>query len=474
MKRIPLFGWAMLVACIPLSVYAEADGYGDNYGGSIGTQVETVSTAEDFRRLASSGSIMTIRVSGTIDLGAAGASIASFKTIVGASTSSTILGPLNVSGVQNVVIKYLNISNPAGDGITINNASSYVYVSHCTVYDCGDGCIDVTGASDYVTISYCRFYYQNVLVHKFANLIGAADTDIGDRGKLYVTMHHNWWDKNCDSRMPRVRFGRVHMYNNYFSSADNNYCSRPRVEAQLFSEYNYYEGVRDPLTVEDGGIAKAIGNVYVSCTNSTYGANDSVFRPTYQYRLESAQEAKDRVINRAGNVIPDSDVYLNKKETQISWMNPKSINYGTALTTTQLRAFVTGSTSRAVFNPPLGTVLPVGLNTLSVYIPEDSNYRPAGRTVKITVNAATTDLKTPTSIIKVYQDPVNQYVILEVPEQLLGAKMTMHSISGFLLKSAPLTQLKTKFDVASLPKGAYIFSIKTEKEHIVEKILKTY
>ena len=36
-------------------------------------------------------------------------------------------------------------------------------------------------------------------------------------------------------RMPSIRFGTVHIYNNYYSSAGNNYCVRVRLSGRLAS-----------------------------------------------------------------------------------------------------------------------------------------------------------------------------------------------------------------------------------------------
>ena len=45
-------------------------------------------------------------------------------------------------------------------------------------------------------------------------------------GRKLVTWHHNWWSSNVHERMPRVRFGDVHVFDNYYSSSGNNYCIR--------------------------------------------------------------------------------------------------------------------------------------------------------------------------------------------------------------------------------------------------------
>ncbi len=76
-----------------------------------------------------------------------------------------------------------------------------------------DGLVDVTLASTEVTLS------RNVFKkHDKSNLLGGTDmaTQHGDSpGKMDVTLHHNYW-LDAGQRMPRVRFGRVHVYNNVY------------------------------------------------------------------------------------------------------------------------------------------------------------------------------------------------------------------------------------------------------------------
>lgn len=74
-----------------------------------------------------------------------------------------------------------------------------------------DGQVDITNGADLVTLTYNHFSG-----HDKTSLIGGSDSRTSDAGKLNVTYRANWFD-NAGQRSPRVRFGKVHSYNNYFT-----------------------------------------------------------------------------------------------------------------------------------------------------------------------------------------------------------------------------------------------------------------
>jgi pectate lyase len=100
-----------------------------------------------------------------------------------------------------------------------------------------DGEVDITNASDLVTVSYNRF-----LDHDKVMLIGSSDSATADRNKLRVTMHHNLFD-GVGQRGPRVRFGKVHVYNNYYRPKNVDtfqYSLGVRRESAIFAENNFF------------------------------------------------------------------------------------------------------------------------------------------------------------------------------------------------------------------------------------------
>ncbi len=198
------------------------------------------------------------------------------KTIIGDGTNAAILGDLRLNAT-NIIVQniYFSATSANSDGITIDNSSShgtgqYIWVDHCTFYNCTDGSLDVTKGADYVTVSWCKFSYAyvapGVVNHEFVNLIASSDSD---SGSYHVTFHHNWYGDYCRERMPSVRFGRVHCFNNYYSCAGNNYCVRTRINAEVLVENNYYLGVQNPwerfVTSGSPGLLHASGNITNNC-----------------------------------------------------------------------------------------------------------------------------------------------------------------------------------------------------------------
>gem|GEM_PF-456164 len=200
------------------------------------------------------------------------------KTIVGVGTDAAIYGGGLRVAATNIIIANLFFSatnHSNADGVTIDTSShgtgKHVWVDHCTFFDCRDGSLDITKGADFVTVSWCKFFYSPIprgtVNHEFVNLIASSDSD---RGDYHVTFHHNWYGPYCRERMPSVRFGRVHVFNNYYDCFDNNYCIRTRIDAEVLVENNYFLGVQNPweryVTSGNPGRLKARGNITRDCT----------------------------------------------------------------------------------------------------------------------------------------------------------------------------------------------------------------
>lgn len=312
MKRVLLLAGAAVVSLLCFTPVFAADGFAEGVTGGAGGTIVIVSNAADFEYYARRNSPYIIEVLGTIDLNTDGVggkvNIKPNKTIRGIGSNPTIIGNLafeNDYPVANVIIEELNITNPddygEGDGITIKWVSD-IFITKCTVYECADGCIDITRESDYITVSWCKFHYVSQPDHRFVNLIGGGDSHTGDRGKLHCTFHHNWYSSDCDQRMPRVRFGQVHVYNNYFDCPGNDYCIRSDIEAQNLIENNYFDHVDEPIEVKDHltALIEASGNIFDTCTGARDDGDDDVFDPPYSYTLDNASSVPSIVTAGTG------------------------------------------------------------------------------------------------------------------------------------------------------------------------------
>lgn len=107
-------------------------------------------------------------------------------------------------------------------------------------YQVHDGALDITHTSDLVTVSWNVFTN-----HDKTMLIGSSDTVGPDVGKLNVTLHHNVFD-GVGQRAPRVRFGKVDLYNNYFKvRSPFDYSVGIGIQSAVYMENNYFHVARD-------------------------------------------------------------------------------------------------------------------------------------------------------------------------------------------------------------------------------------
>ncbi|MEQ8848085.1 polysaccharide lyase family 1 protein [Botrimarina sp.] len=282
---------------------------GGTTGGAGGPTV-TATTGAEFKSYAEQEGPLVIRVEGALDIG--DVRVKSNKTISGIGATGAVTGSLRLSGVSNVIVRNLSISNPGdfgeGDAVTIKESNN-VWFDHNNIFDAPDGLLDIARASDYVTVSWNKFYYtqpyaQSVNTnHRFAMLIGNSDSATEDIGRLNVTLHNNHWGEFVRERMPRVRYGDVHVFNNYFNSPGNNYAVRSAVGAELLIENNHFENIDDAWEKYQNsagvGRIEAVGNLLENSDADDPGS-DNVFDPPYSYDALAAEVVRSAVLAGAG------------------------------------------------------------------------------------------------------------------------------------------------------------------------------
>jgi pectate lyase len=289
-------------------------------GGDGGEVVEVTTTADLLAAIAGS-TPRIVHVSGMLGDGQRIA-VGSNKTIVGLEGSG-LQGAVRLDGSVNVILKHLKIvgndctdveAEPDGsvdcssgsDAVTIRSGAHHVWVDHCDVSDGSDGNLDVTEQSDYVTISWTKFSYSRERDggHHFSNLVGGGDGAMADAGKLRVTFHHCWWAERARERMPRVRYGKVHVFNSLYTSSGNNYCIGVGFFANVLTESNVFLGVNDPVEIRSysnaDSVAVSRNNLYLNTSGEVSDLGSAVFVPPYAYMLDPTASLEAAIRNGAG------------------------------------------------------------------------------------------------------------------------------------------------------------------------------
>jgi pectate lyase len=265
-----------------------------------------------------------IYVRGVLESGTA--VVGSNKTIVG-MCGAELHGHVQLGGSANVIMRNLKIVGfncteasalvahqcSAGlDAVTVINGAHNLWFDHLDVSDGSDGNLDITNGSDFVTVSWTKFSYSTARVdvpgnsdqapesgHRFSNLIGSSDTTLTDAGKLSVTWHHDWWADNVSERMPRTRFGKIHLFNNLFTAAGDSYCTNAGLQASLLVENSVYDGVDNPLEPDTNGDMLARGNIFPNSTGTMIGVGMG-FVPPYTYAPDDTADLESAVKAGAG------------------------------------------------------------------------------------------------------------------------------------------------------------------------------
>ncbi|MBN2036399.1 MAG: hypothetical protein JW768_06615 [Chitinispirillaceae bacterium] len=284
--------------------------HGGTTGGRGGTTV-TVTTAEQLLSAIATEGPRIILVSGAITLPRGMHNVTSDKSIIGVGSSAVINGGggFNIglpfddemteappNAVHNIIIRNLTMTGGSDDLINVQMFSHHVWIDHCDLSNSSDGCVDIKRGSDYCTVSWNHFHD-----HGKTCLVGHDDSNGSqDIGHLHITFHHNWFD-GTKERHPRVRYGLVHVYNNYYSEI-RDYGIGIGEGSQINSEHNYFEDFEDCSQFYGTGWLKDVGSIQVN--TQTFEQDPSGVRWTpsdfYQHGVDSAARVKEIVMQYAG------------------------------------------------------------------------------------------------------------------------------------------------------------------------------
>ena len=151
---------------------------------------------------------------------------------------------------ENIIIRNLTIQGAGaydtdGDDALLFQGVRRVWVDHCTIGDGVDSSFDCNHESDYVCVTWCHFIYKIAPLaggsggaddHRFCNTWGASDKATESVGHLNTTFANCWWDEGCMERCPRVRFGKVHVVNCYYTNTGNHYSIGYGYKSNIYAE----------------------------------------------------------------------------------------------------------------------------------------------------------------------------------------------------------------------------------------------
>ncbi len=157
---------------------------------------------------------------------------------------------LDIVRSSNVEIRNLGFKKFYEDAVSVQSNNTNIWVHNCDFFYGQNGGGDKKkgdGASDIKDSQWCTLSYNHYWDSGKASLLGNGANDTID----YITYHHNFFD-HSDSRHPRVRLGRVHVYNNYYEGVAKYGIGSVR-GASVFAEGNYYHNTKRPMLISMQG-----------------------------------------------------------------------------------------------------------------------------------------------------------------------------------------------------------------------------
>lgn len=268
---------------------------GGTTGGAGGPTV-TVTSCSELNAAVQGDTPKIVKVSGTIVGNDALVGVGSNTSIIGLPGAELRACGLYMFGTHNVIIQNLKlVDGPTYSPWTAKDGAHHIWVDHVEmrpepgVKDSGHTMGAVTNGSDYVTVSWSSMY------DKYTGLlIGSSPQLTSDTGHLTVTVHHCLFD-NMLERQPKVRFGTVHAFNNYFRNAMTDghtpYGITVTMGGTVRTDANYFENFEgypistryDPPNETDGFISGLETNYKDAVGSFLITTPASSWMPPYSY-----------------------------------------------------------------------------------------------------------------------------------------------------------------------------------------------
>jgi pectate lyase len=234
-------------------------------------------------------------------------------SIIGVGQDAIITGfGLNLYRAVNIIVRNIKFASWGDDAISVDASDDetlghHIWIDHCTFtyepppgYPAGvtpDGSIDITHTVSYATVSWNHFIKTDKNC-----LVGHSDSNTQDVA-MKTTFHHNYFDSSAQ-RNPRVRFGKVHAFNNYYRK-NTIYSVSSNTGADVVVEGNYF--LDCPIPTESGRDGGAEGdivqynNIFVNC--GTPEVVGTAFDPStyYSFTVDPPSSIPDMVTKYAGS-----------------------------------------------------------------------------------------------------------------------------------------------------------------------------
>ncbi|MCQ2206669.1 MAG: hypothetical protein MJZ02_00420 [Paludibacteraceae bacterium] len=299
-------------------------------GGEGGTCV-TVTSASDLEKYLKASGKYTIYVKGAITVNSMISVQVKDKSIYGlpgsylhnpnrTASGSGIL--YFKSGSDNIIMRNMTFKSAGAYDVDGNDnfcidGTTNIWVDHCDFQDGVDGNFDCKNSSDYVCVTWCRFHYLIAPKaggsggsndHRYTNLWGSSDSKTTDAGHLNTTFMFCWWGEGCVERMPRIRFGKVHILNCLYNSKNSNYCIGAGNSSSIYVEKSAFIGVQDPYKNYASSSAKSYLTfddcLFSNCksVNGNTKGTGGAFNPSTYYSLNGIDASKvESVVSNSTN-----------------------------------------------------------------------------------------------------------------------------------------------------------------------------
>lgn len=242
---------------------------------------------------------------------------------------------------RNIIIRNLKIDTPwdvnpedddnaYADGVTLSRAQN-IWIDHVTITDGDtpdsiitdsstrhDGALDIVRGSDYITVS-------NSFIgdHGKTTLVGNGDAGRAwsDQNRLHVTLTGMWWYGTA-SRLPLVRFGQLHSFNNLVEGTTNTATYGHKFEAGLDVRY------KSSVLAESNFYLFTGLKVPELCGKISGSTSGSEFTTSGNYFITDKYNSKDWSLAWTGPINVDSVLVASSctemPTTAVSWTPPYS------------------------------------------------------------------------------------------------------------------------------------------------------